>query len=94
MGDLMRIGGITGWLRTSALAAAAGVQFSNHLYPELSAHLMRVTPTAHWLEWVDWANPILATPVVPENGFVTASQVPGTGLGWDEKAVEKYLVAT
>ena len=70
MADLMRIGGVTGWLRAAGLASAAGVQFSNHLYPEISAHLLRVTPTAHWLEWVDWANPILADPLALQLHFV------------------------
>lgn len=54
MPDLMRIGGVTGWLRAAPIAAAAGIQVSTHLYPEVSAHLMRVTETAHWLEWQDW----------------------------------------
>ena len=92
MGDLMRIGGVTGWMRTVGVAAAAGIQFSNHLYPEFAAHLLRVTPTAHWLEWVDWAHPILATPLQPEAGMVAAPDVPGAGLSWDEPAVKKYAV--
>jgi mandelate racemase len=92
MADLMRIGGVTGWLRAAHVAAAAGVQFSGHLYPEMFAHLMRVTPTAHWIEWVDWANPILSTPIQPQNGFVTAPDKPGFGLEWNEKGVAKYLV--
>ena len=50
MPDLMRIGGVTGWMRASAIAGAAGVEMSTHLYPEFSAHLMRVTETAHWLD--------------------------------------------
>ena len=83
MGDLMRIGGVTGWMQTAAIAAAAGVQFSNHLYPEFAAHLLRITPTAHWLEWVDWACPILAAPVEPHAGTVTAPDRPGAGLIWD-----------
>jgi mandelate racemase len=92
MADLMRIGGISGWIEAAGLASAGGTQLSNHLYPEISAHLMRVTPTAHWLEWVDWANPILAEPVVPVDGFITASDRPGTGIAWDEAAVRKYAV--
>ncbi|MGE0217337.1 enolase C-terminal domain-like protein [Mycolicibacterium sp.] len=92
MGDLMRIGGVTGWMRTAGLAAAAGVQFSNHLYPEFASHLLRVTPTAHWLEWVDWAVPILATPLEPAAGTISAPDVPGAGLEWDERAVAKYAV--
>ena len=62
----MRIGGVTGWLRSAAIAATAGVPFSSHLYPEFSAHLLRVTRTAHWLEWQDWADPILQRPVPGE----------------------------
>jgi len=92
MADLMRIGGVTGWLRAANLAGAAGVQLSNHLYPEICAHLLRVTPTAHWLEWVDWASPILAEPMQPTNGQVTAPDRPGSGIAWDEKNVGKYAV--
>ncbi len=42
MPDLMRIGGVTGWLRCAAIAGAAGLPLSSHLYPEFSAHLLRV----------------------------------------------------
>jgi mandelate racemase len=92
MGDLMRIGGVTGWMRTAAVAGAAGIQFSNHLYPEIAAHLLRVTPSAHWLEWVDWAAPVLADPLTPTNGHVSADNRPGIGMCWDEKAVERYAI--
>ena len=34
MPDLMRIGGVTGWLRSAAIAGAAGIEMSTHLYPE------------------------------------------------------------
>jgi mandelate racemase len=93
MADLMRIGGVTGWLRAASIAAATGIQISNHLYPEISAHLLRVTPTAHWLEWVDWACPILKAPFEPHNGMVCAPERPGIGIGWNEAAVAKYAVA-
>lgn len=92
MGDLMRIGGVSGWMRTAGVASAAGVQFSNHLYPEFAAHLLRVTPSAHWLEWVDWACPILSAPLEPKEGTVTAPDVPGAGLVWDEIAIKKYAI--
>jgi mandelate racemase len=92
MPDLMRIGGISGWLRTSGVAAAAGLQMSNHLYPEIAAHLLRVTPTAHWLEFVDWASPVLAEPLTVRNGQALALDKPGIGIAWDESAVKKYAV--
>jgi mandelate racemase len=87
MPDLMRIGGITGWLRSVPIAAAAGIPVSTHLYPEVAAHLMRVTEGAHWLEWQDWVNPILERPFEVKSGKLQIPDVPGSGIGWDEKAV-------
>jgi mandelate racemase len=90
MPDLMRIGGVSGWLRSTPIAAAAGIQVSTHLYPEVAAHLMRVTETAHWLEWQDWAYPILKEPFVLKNGTLLIPDVPGIGIEWDEKAISRY----
>jgi mandelate racemase len=92
MPDLMRIGGVTGWLRAAAVAGAAGVPVSTHLYPEIAAHLLRVTDTAHWLEWQDWAYPILAEPFQLQNGYLTVPDKPGCGITWDEEAVRRYAV--
>ena len=90
MPDLMRIGGVTGWMQAAALADVAGLPMSSHLYPEVSGHLMRVTPTRHWLEWQDWADPVLAEPFQVRNGTLVVRDVPGNGLEWDEDAVNHY----
>jgi mandelate racemase len=90
MPDLMRIGGVSGWLRSVPIAAALGVEVSTHLYPEVAAHLMRVTETAHWLEWQDWANPILAEPFLISKGKLLVPDRLGSGIEWDESAVSKY----
>lgn len=92
MPDLMRIGGVSGWMRTAGTAAATGVQLSNHLYPEIAVHLLRATPTAHWLEWVDWAAPILKEPLTVDRGMARTPDRPGVGWEWDEAAVAKYAV--
>jgi mandelate racemase len=90
MPDLMRIGGVTGWLRAAAIAGAAGIPMSTHLYPEIAAHLMRVTETAHWLEWQDWADPILREPFALRDGQLLIPDRPGQGIEWDEAAVSRY----
>ncbi len=91
MPDFMRIGGVTGWQRAAAIAAASGIPISTHLYPEVAAHVMRATETAHWLEWQDWANPILQLPYEIKAGKLHIPDVPGIGLEWDEKAVAAHL---
>ena len=91
MPDLMKCGGITGWLRVAGQAEAASIPTSSHLFAEASAHVLAVTPTAHWLEFLDFAAAILARPAKIIEGKLTA-QGPGLGLEWSEAAVAKYLV--
>jgi mandelate racemase len=90
MPDLERIGGVSGWLGAAALADAAGVEMSSHLYHEVSAHLLAATSTAHWIEYVDWADPILQQPLKVTGGCVTPPDRPGTGLAWDADAVSHF----
>ena len=92
MPDFMRIGGVTGWLRAAGIAGAAGIQMSTHLYPEVGAHMMRVTETAHWLEWQDWADPVLQRPYEIKDGLLHIPELPGLGIAWNEDAVKTYGV--
>lgn len=91
MPDFMRIGGVTGWLRSAGIAGAAGIPMSTHLYPEVGAHVMRVTETAHWLEWQDCADPILQRPYEIRDSQLHIPETPGLGLDWDEDVVAKHL---
>jgi mandelate racemase len=77
MPDLMKCGGVTGWLQVAAQAEAANIPMSSHLFAEASAHMLAVTPTAHWLEFLDFASVILAHPAEIVDGTVTAR-----GLAW------------
>ena len=92
MPDLERIGGVTGWRRAAELAGPRGIKLSSHLYPEVSAHLLMVTPTAHWLEYVDWANALLEEPLRIVDGSAVVSSRPGNGLAWNEDAVRRYRI--
>ena len=92
MPDVMKIGGVTGWLRAAALAQAHGLRVSNHLWPEISAQLLAATPTAYWLEYADWWNPILAAPLEVRDGEAHFAGVIGSGIEWNEAAVSRYSV--
>lgn len=92
MPDAMKIGGVTGWLRAAALAEPTGLPLSSHIFPEISAHLLAVTPTAHWLEYLDLASGVLQDPVKVENGHVLVPSTAGVGVEWDEDAVARFVV--
>ena len=88
MPEVMKIGGVTGWLQAASLAAAHGIRVSNHLWPEVSAQLLCAAPTGHWLEYADWWNPILKEPLRVKDGFADVAGVTGTGVEWDEAALQ------
>lgn len=89
MPDLMKIGGVTGWMQAASLANACAMPVSSHLFVEASAHVLAVTPTAHLIEYLDIAGAICAEPVRPVDGQVTP-RGPGLGMTWDAKAVARY----
>ena len=91
MPDLMKIGGITGWQKAAGLAAATRIPVSSHLFIEASAHVLPVTPTAHYLEYLDVASTVLRDPPELVDGKVTPKG-PGLGMVWDEDAVKRYLL--
>lgn len=92
MPDAGRIGGVSGWMQAAGVAEAHGTLMSSHLMPEVSAHLLAATPTCHWLEYVDWTDAIAREPVRIENGCWPMNESPGSGVAWDDKAVERYRI--
>lgn len=90
MPDLMKIGGVTGWLDAVSICEAWGIPVSNHFYQEMSAQLLALSPVAQYLEYFGVADGVLATPSVPLNGFLTPSDEPGGGVDWDEDAVSRF----
>jgi mandelate racemase len=92
MPDVARIGGVTGFLHAAGVAAAHGVPISTHLHPEVSAHLLAASPTAHLLEYVDWADAILEEPLAVVDGAAQLPDRPGIGLAWRREAVEALAI--
>src|SRR3954466_3847656 len=92
MPDAQRIGGVTGWMRAAALAQGAGVEMSSHLFPEISSHLLAVTPPCHLLRTPGWADAVLQEPLQVHEGSVAIPEKPGIGMVWNERAVEKYRI--
>ncbi|MRT27789.1 enolase C-terminal domain-like protein [Herbaspirillum sp. CAH-3] len=92
MPDLMKIGGVTGWLRAAALAEQKGIPLSSHIFQEFSAHLLAVSPTCHWIERMDLAGAITEPTLQFKDGQAIVPDMPGAGLSWRESEIAKYLV--
>jgi len=89
--DIMKIGGVTGWMRAAGQAEGASLPVSSHLFIEASAHVLAVTPIAHFLEYLDVAGAVLREPSKVEHGRLRP-RGPGLGLDWDAQAVERYAL--
>jgi hypothetical protein len=74
--DVMKIGGVSGWLHAIGQTEAAGLSVSSYLFPEISAQLLAVSQQAHWLEYQDWAAPILQRPFELKHGFALPQRRP------------------
>ena len=92
MPDLLRIGGVTGWMRLARVAEARSIPFSSHLSFDFSAHVLAATPTKHWLEFMDWGQDLTMDPLLPVKGLTTPGDRPGTGVEWNEKAIAAVLI--
>jgi mandelate racemase len=87
MPDVMKIGGVTGFMRAAVIASAHGLRMCNHLWPEISAQLLAATPTAFWLEYADWWNAVVAEPLAIRDGMTDIAGTMGTGVAWNERAI-------
>ena len=92
MPDLLRIGGVTGWMRVARIAALAGIPMSSHLSPEFSAHVLAATPTRHWLEFMDWGQELIESPVIPAKGIAMPTDKPGAGMDFREAVLARHIV--
>jgi len=90
--DIMKIGGVTGWLKGAAIAETHNIEISNHLWPEVSARLLCCATRASWLEYCDWWNPILKNPLSIQNGNTIVDDAIGSGIEWNENMVQQFLI--
>ncbi len=90
MPDIMKIGGVSAFREAAALASLHSLPVSSHLFHEVTAHLMTVIQTPHYLEVMELAAAVLQTPMRFEDGHAVLPSGPGNGLAWDPAAVARY----
>ena len=88
--DVMKIGGVSGWMTAAGIAATAGMRVSSHLFTEFSSQLIAVSPSGRYVEWLDLVSPILEDPIEPKNGVIALDDRAGAGLKWNEAAVARF----
>lgn len=92
MVDLMRAGGITGWMKVAHMAEAFNLPVVTHLAPEVLQHALAAVPNGLTAEMMPWSLPLWRNPLTIDNGELVLPQTPGLGLEFDEDALKHMVV--
>ncbi len=90
--DVIRVGGITEWMRIAALADAFHIKMSPHFVMELTTEVQCCVQNALFVEYIPWFQKFFVDPIRTENGFACARQKPGLGLEFKESVIEQYAI--
>ncbi|QYN22657.1 mandelate racemase/muconate lactonizing enzyme family protein [Amycolatopsis sp. DSM 110486] len=90
--DVPLTGGVTEWLRISAIAEAFGATLSPHFLPELHVHLAAAVPNCPYVEHFPLIDDVLQETLTVHNGRVAPPDRPGHGMLWDLSALDDLRV--
>jgi L-alanine-DL-glutamate epimerase-like enolase superfamily enzyme len=90
--DLLRVGGITQWMKVAGMAEAFNLPVVSHLIPEIHVHLVSAIPNGLTVEYMPWSEPLFSYVPRIDNGLLVVPDEPGLGLQFDAAVIERYEV--
>jgi L-alanine-DL-glutamate epimerase-like enolase superfamily enzyme len=88
--DLVRVGGITQWLKVAGMAEAFNLPVVSHLIPEVHVHLVAAVPNGLTVEYMPWLGRLFQEVPKPVNGELAMPTKPGLGLAFDRDAIKRF----
>lgn len=93
MPDMMRMAGVTEWIKVAHACERYPVKVTPHLFMEHSSHLAAACSNVVWQEYQPWWQPVMKRPVAIEKGAIQLSDAPGFGFEPDPKALDRFKVS-
>jgi L-alanine-DL-glutamate epimerase-like enolase superfamily enzyme len=90
--DLLRVGGITQWLKVAGMAEAFNLPVVSHLIPEIHVQLIAAVPNGLTVEYMPWSERFYEELPQIVDGQLVVPDKPGLGLAFDQQALAKYAV--
>jgi L-talarate/galactarate dehydratase len=90
--DLIRVGGISNWMKVAAMAEAFNLPVVSHLLPEIHVHLVSAIPNGLTVEYMPWSFRLFEEVPVPVNGELIVPAKPGLGLAFS-RDINRYVVS-
>jgi L-alanine-DL-glutamate epimerase-like enolase superfamily enzyme len=91
--DLVRVGGITQWLKVAGMAEAFNLPVVSHLIPEVHVHLIGAIPNGLTVEYMPWLTRLFEEVPRPQNGELTMPTAPGLSLKFNQAEIDRYRAA-
>ena len=91
--DLLRVGGVTPWMKVAGMAEAFNKPVASHLLPEIHVHLIAAIPNGLVVEYMPWTWRLFEDPPMPVNGEIAVPSGPGLGLKFATDLFDKYGVS-
>ncbi|HEX5326441.1 MAG TPA: mandelate racemase/muconate lactonizing enzyme family protein [Acetobacteraceae bacterium] len=90
--DLVRVGGVTQWLKVAGMAEASNLPVVSHVIPEFHLHLIAAVPNGLTVEYMPWMLKLFETTPVLERGELILPTTPGWGLRFDQRALDRFRI--
>jgi L-talarate/galactarate dehydratase len=91
--DLIRVGGITQWMKVAGMAEAFNLPVVSHVIPEIHAHLVAAVPNGLTVEYMGWMLRLFEGTAAFESGELVLSDRPGLGLNFNQETINRFGVA-
>ena len=90
--DLLRVGGITQWMKVAGMAEAFNLPVVSHLIPEIHVHLIAAIPNGLTVEYMPWTLQLYEETPKIEGGQLVVPDKPGLGLAFDQAAIKRFQI--
>lgn len=87
--DVIRVGGISEWMRVASFCDAKGIRISPHFLMEITTHVQCCVPNSLFVEYIPWFQKLFKEPLHTQDGFAFPRTVPGLGLEFREDVIAK-----
>src|SRR5438105_459864 len=90
--DLIRVGGITQWMKVAGMAEAFNLPVVSHVIPEIHTHLVAAVPNGLTVEYMGWMLRLFEGAAAVDNGELVLSDRPGLGLTFNQETINRFGV--
>ena len=92
MVDLLRVGGVTGFMKVARMAEIYNLPVVSHLATEILAHAIAAAPNGLTVEHMPWTFPLFTEEPKVEGGMIVLPQTPGFGVEFDEDRLAAHAL--